>query len=79
VSGAGDVNGDGYDDVILGATAYQPPSKGGAAFVFAGGPSGVASGTPATAATRITSDQQDALLGTSVAGAGDVNGDGSPT
>ncbi|HVN39423.1 MAG TPA: integrin alpha [Myxococcota bacterium] len=74
VAGAGDVNGDGYADVIVGAQYYD--SFEGAAFVFMGSPPGIASGNPSTAATRLVSSQTGAALGASVAGAGDVNGDG---
>ncbi len=77
VSGAGDVNGDGYVDVIVGASSYDAGQMDeGAAFVFLGSASGVADGNPGTAAAQIESDQANALLGGSVAGAGDVNGDG---
>jgi hypothetical protein len=77
VSGAGDVNGDGYADVIVGAYLYDAGhTDEGAAFVFLGSASGIADGNPATAAAQFESDQKDALLGCSVSGAGDVNGDG---
>ena len=73
VSGAGDVNGDGYADVIVGATHYNngEPYEG-AAFVYHGGAGGISS----SASTILESDQASAFLGRSVAGAGDVNGDG---
>ncbi|MCG6864964.1 MAG: integrin alpha [Thiogranum sp.] len=77
VAGAGDVNGDGYDDVIVGAPRYHDgETEEGAAFVFLGGPTGIASATPASAHARIVPGQALAELGASVAGAGDVNGDG---
>jgi hypothetical protein len=77
VAGAGDVNGDGYADVIVGADRYDNGQNDeGAAFLFLGAASGVANGTPANAAARLESDQAGALLGASVASAGDVNGDG---
>jgi hypothetical protein len=77
VAGAGDVNGDGYADVIVGAYAYNAgEGSEGAAFVFHGGASGVGNGTPANAEATLQSDEANALLGVSVAGAGDVNGDG---
>ncbi len=74
---AGDVNGDGYDDIIVGASAWdgdQPDD--GAAFLYLGGPDGIASGGPEVAATIFVFNQTNARLGTSVAGAGDVDGDG---
>jgi hypothetical protein len=76
VAGAGDVNGDGYADVIVGAPFYDTGPNEGAAFVFQGSAAGVASGGPATAEARLESDQATSRLGWSVAGAGDVNGDG---
>jgi hypothetical protein len=76
VSTAGDVNGDGYGDVIVGAYRYETVQFGqtdeGAAFVFYGSASGVSTGY----AWRANSDQAGAFLGRSVSTAGDVNGDG---
>jgi hypothetical protein len=80
VAGAGDVNGDGYSDVIGGAYLYDAGENNeGAVFVYLGGARGIVDGTPATVAAQLESDQADAQLGYSVAGAGDVNGDGTPT
>ncbi|MCP4039292.1 MAG: hypothetical protein GY733_20295, partial [bacterium] len=77
VSGAGDTNGDGYGDVIVGAPYYDAgQSDEGAAFVFLGSASGIADGNPTTAAAQLESDQANAFLGVSVSGAGDTNGDG---
>ncbi len=76
VAGAGDVNGDGYADVIVGAHEYDAGDLiEGAAFVFLGSATGIADGNPTTAWAQLESDQVGALLGWSVAGAGDVNGD----
>ena len=42
VAGAGDVNGDGYDDVIVGAPyGYDGPFEEGIAYVFHGGGGGL--------------------------------------
>ncbi len=75
---AGDVNGDGYDDVIAGAWQYDDGQVDeGRAFVWYGSAAGLgANGTPANADWSVESDQANALLGNSVAGAGDVDGDG---
>ncbi len=73
VASAGDVNGDGFSDVIVGAHSFDHDEPGeGRAYVFLGS----AGGLSASAAWTVESDQPDAFLGYSVAGAGDVNGDG---
>ncbi|MBN1902234.1 FG-GAP repeat protein [Candidatus Sumerlaeota bacterium] len=73
VSAAGDVNGDGYADVIIGAPQYDNPGNDeGAAFVYYGS----ATGLSATPDVIIEIDQDNAKFGYSVSGAGDVNGDG---
>ncbi len=73
VDGAGDVNGDGYDDVVVGAQIYTSgQTQEGAAYVFYGAAAGVAT----SGSTRVESNQTYAYLGSSVAGVGDVNGDG---
>ncbi len=73
VATAGDVNGDGFSDVVVGASGHGSGlSEEGAAFVFHGSPEDLA-GSPGW--TKL-SDQQDARFGWSVGTAGDVNGDG---
>jgi hypothetical protein len=75
VSGAGDVNGDGYADVIVGADGENgaDTTASGWAYVYLGGPDG----TAAKAATTLTGpDGQGSWFGRCVTGAGDVNGDG---
>ncbi len=73
VSGAGDLNGDGFSDVIVGAYAYDDGQNNeGAAFVYHGGATGIST----TAAARVESNQVNAWFGYTVSGAGDVNGDG---
>jgi hypothetical protein len=69
---AGDVNADGYDDIIVGAWGFTNGEvQEGAAFVFLG-----SAAAPAAPAWSFESDQAFALAGFVVAGAGDVNGDG---
>ncbi|WP_218127087.1 integrin alpha [Catalinimonas alkaloidigena] len=83
VSGAGDVNGDGYDDVLVGAPTYVEIINVsaetfnfvsvGAAFLYLGSATGP-SITPDEVLQPTT--EAGALMGFSVSGAGDVNGDG---
>ncbi|WP_138484202.1 FG-GAP-like repeat-containing protein [Dyadobacter bucti] len=73
VSGAGDINGDGYDDVIVGASNYTgDKQQEGAIMVALGSASGIQSGS----GTIIESNQAHSDFGVSMSGAGDVNGDG---
>ena len=77
VATAGDVNADGYADVLVGAPGYDNGEiDEGVAFVFLGSATGIAPGGPATADTWIESDQASARLGESVATAGDVRASG---
>jgi hypothetical protein len=73
VGTAGDVNGDGYADAVVGARNYDAGEVDeGRAFVYYGGISGLAQ----TAAWTAESDQAGAWFGWSVGTAGDINGDG---
>ncbi len=73
VSSAGDVNGDGFDDVLIGAPKYDQDSiKGGAVFAFYGSAGGLETVPGWTA----SSDLKGARFGAAISGAGDVNGDG---
>ncbi|MEE9269031.1 MAG: FG-GAP-like repeat-containing protein [Candidatus Krumholzibacteria bacterium] len=73
VARAGDVNGDGYSDVIVGAYRYSGgEEEEGRAVVLYGSPYGL----PDSLSWTAESHQAGAWLGYSVAGAGDVNGDG---
>ena len=72
VGTAGDVNGDGYSDVIVGARLYDNgQADEGRAFVY----HGAAAGLSSTAGWTAEGDQAEAWFGTSVGTAGDVNGD----
>jgi len=73
VSSAGDVNGDGFSDVLVGAKGYSNfETTEGHAYLFFGSPLGLSS----SAAWTVESNQAYAYFASSVAGAGDVNGDG---
>lgn len=72
VTGLGDVNGDGYDDVAVGAYRYDAGSTDeGVLQVFYGSPTGL----PSTPSVTLEGNQASAYFGWSVAG-GDFNGDG---
>lgn len=78
VGTAGDVDLDGYDDVIAGAPQFDNDynlgfvnaPNGGGAFVYRGGLTGFVD------SWELSSNEGNAKLGTSVGTAGDVNGDG---
>lgn len=73
VSSAGDVNNDGYDDVIVGARGYTSAySNEGAAYVFHGSPTGL----HLNPNWLVYGGRPTAAFGTAVAGIGDINGDG---
>ena len=73
IAGAMDLNGDGYDDIALGAHYYDKgQTDEGVVFVFYGSADGIA----ATPDWTGESNQSGARYGYCVAAAGDVNGDG---
>jgi hypothetical protein len=77
VSGTGDVDGDGYADVIVGAPLRAAPAGSmvqGAAFLYYGGPGGPSASRSVELGPRPGSDAQ--TFGTFVSTAGDVDGDG---
>ncbi|MAF64326.1 MAG: hypothetical protein CMJ84_01530 [Planctomycetes bacterium] len=69
VAGAGDVNGDGFDDVICGS-----PTRGGG-FLFKGGAT-VYSGQNGTVLYNYDGGATSEHFGAAVSGAGDIDGDG---
>lgn len=69
VSSAGDVNGDGYDDIIVGAFVYS--SATGRAYIYYGGLN-----MNTIADVVLTGEATNNYFGNSVSSAGDVNGDG---
>jgi len=72
VAGAGDVDGDGFDDLLIGDSGASPNGlyRAGSTFVF--------SGATGTQLWRFDGTAAGDWLGQSVAGAGDVDGDGRP-
>ena len=82
VAGAGDINGDGFDDVIVGAPgADGDVTDAGAAFVVLGKAGGFQASTFASLLTppngfKLGGIAANDRAGESVGGAGDVNGDG---
>ena len=73
IASAGDVNGDGFFDIIIGASRYSNGEDNeGAAFVYYGSPSGPAQ----TPSWTMEGNQANAFFGVSVSTAGDVNKDG---
>ena len=78
VAGAGDVNGDGYDDILIGADRNNDGGgDAGQTYLIFGKASGWAMDTDLSASdASFWGENQDDYSGTSVSGAGDVNGDG---
>ncbi len=84
VSGAGDVNGDGISDMIIGANGADPNSRAGAgvAYIMLGRDGGFPSGPVQMTYNSVPNGfiihgaSAGDGLGRSVHGAGDVNGDG---
>src|SRR5689334_22790588 len=81
VSTVGDVNGDGFDDVIIGARGSAPDLEGSGSSVVFGKASGFSasmnlSSLDGSNGFRLNGLAAGDRLGWSVSNAGDVNGDG---
>lgn len=74
VAGAGDVNGDGYGDVLVGAPLFADTTGTGvgAAYLYYGGPGGLDASKP----FQLTGPAANGFFGQSVSSAGDFNADG---
>lgn len=73
VVGAGDLNGDGYDDIAVGEPLNSSDNLGeGKAWLFAGGPAGSSANPNVT----LVGGQPNMRLGTAFGAAGDIDGDG---
>jgi FG-GAP repeat protein len=82
VANAGDVNGDGRQDLLLGAPGAANNGRAGSGSVYVlpapAGPTTVDLAAPVIGLLRIDGAVAGDLLGTSVAAAGDLTGDGVP-
>ena len=79
VSEAGDVNGDGFGDLLVGARGYNAGE--GAAFIVYGKATGLTGdidlmAMASTVGVRITGEGANSTMASTVSSAGDVNGDG---
>lgn len=78
VSGVGDVNGDGYDDILIGSAGNDDGgSSSGQTYLIFGKESGWSRDAPLSSAdASFLGQKPDDFSGHAISGAGDVNGDG---
>ncbi len=82
VSAAGDINGDGYNDLLIGAYEYPSGSGKGRSYVVFGGPGVGGSGNILLSSLngangfKLDGENNNDQSGLSVSAAGDINGDG---
>lgn len=79
IGGAGDVDGDGHDDILIGAAAYDDTGSGddqGAAYLYYG-PITEGIYPLGDADVRFVGEKAGDRMGTFVGGGGDLNGDGN--
>ena len=82
VSTAGDINGDGYADMVIGAYGYPSNSNKGRSYVVFGGPGAGKSGVLLLSSLngsngfKLDGENNKDNSGISVSTAGDINGDG---
>jgi hypothetical protein len=72
LSDAGDVNGDGFDDLIIGDPSFENSTGRGKIFIYFGS----ADGLPDSASQFLSGFNNRGLFGESISTAGDVNSDG---
>lgn len=77
VAGAGDVNNDGFDDIVIGASYYDEFNYGGKVYLILGKASGWKMDTSLSMANAsFLGENSRDRAGQCLAGVGDVNGDG---
>ncbi len=75
MAGAGDINADGYDDIVMGAPRFGE-HRTGEVYILYGGSEQLAGGEIADEGQHFSGEAEYDETGTSVSAAGDVNGDG---